>query len=129
MQHKFLLSFIFIAFCLNGFSQNSAFAITGQAAGNMNWTDIRSIDMASGNINSVLFENGKTKYLFEDAETNQKVDEVFLRTLVNNIPKVAGQEINVNNPSPTFFMSAAIAYDKKHDKLFFASMHTGQLVA
>ena len=128
MQHKFLLSFIFIAFCLNGFSQNSAFAITGQAAGNMNWTDIRSIDMASGNINSVLFENGKTKYLFEDAETNQKVDEVFLRTLVNNIPKVAGQEINVNNPSPTFFMSAAIAYDKKHDKLFFASMHTGQLV-
>ncbi|MGN6193488.1 MAG: T9SS type A sorting domain-containing protein [Ginsengibacter sp.] len=128
MKHKFLLSFIFIIFCLNAFSQNSAFAVTGQSTGNLNWTDIRSIDMASGNVNSVLFENGKSKYLFEDAETNRKIDVNSFRSIVNNIPKVAGQQININNPSPTFLMSAAIAYDKKHDKLFFASMHTGQLV-
>src|SRR6185312_2822129 len=128
MKHKFLLSFIFIAFCINGFSQNLAFAITGQSAGNLNWTDIRSIDMASGDVKSVLFENGKTKYVFEDAETKREIYEISLPSSIKNIPRVSGQEINLNNPSPTFLMSAAIAYDKKHGKLFFASMHTGRLV-
>ena len=41
---------------------------------------------------------------------------------------VSSNTIAVNNPSPTMLMSAAAAYDKRHDKLFFASMRTGQLV-
>jgi hypothetical protein len=134
MKHKFLLSFIFLAFCFNGFSQQDrAFAITGQGNGNFNWTDIRSIDMASGNASSVLFENGKTKFSFLDAETSHTVDqlsskEILIASFQNNNAKVFGQDINLQNPSPTSLMSAAIAYDKKHEKLFFASMHTGKLI-
>ncbi|MEO5650685.1 MAG: hypothetical protein ABIR03_12280, partial [Ginsengibacter sp.] len=64
MKRKTLLSVIFSAFFFCGFAQNNnqAFAITGQVNGNFNWTDIRGIDMSSGNANAVLFENGKTKF-------------------------------------------------------------------
>ncbi len=135
MKLKLLLTIIFIAFFFCGFSQgdNRAFAITGQANGNFNWTDIRSIDMASGNVSAVLFENGKTKFSFTDAETKKAVDQITIKgiqnvTGVQNKTSLSALEISSKNPSPTFLMSAAIAYDKKHDKLFFASMHTGRLV-
>ncbi len=134
MKFNFLLSLIFTTFFLNGFSQkNRAFAITGQVSGNFNWTDLRSLDMASGNINSVLFEDGKTKFSFLDAETRRPVEQISIKgtpapAVNTGGTTITAQEIKFKNPSPTFLMSAAIAYDKKHDKLFFASMHTGKLM-
>ena len=140
MKFKLLLSSFFIAIFLPGFSQLStrAFAITGQGNGNFNWTDIREIDMSSGNTNATLFENGKTKFSFLDADTKKPVDQIIIQntpaaTGQNSIavsPKilVSSDKIVIANPSPTLLMSAAAAYDKKHDKLFFASMRTGQLV-
>jgi hypothetical protein len=134
MNLKSLLSFLFIAFSSSVFSQgNTAFAITGQSNKNFNWSDIRSIDMASGNVNAVLFENGKTKFSFTDAATKKPVDQITIKGVpavfkLNNEVKVSAQEVSLKNPSPTFLMSAAIAYDQKHDKLFFASMQTGKLI-
>ncbi len=133
MKLKLSLSFIFIAFCLNGFSQdNRAFAITGQSNKNFNWTDIRSIDMATGNVTGLLYEEGKTKFSFTDAETYKAINQFSLQantaTLKLNGAALSSNKIVLNNPSPTSLMSAAIAYDKKHDKLFFASMHTGKLI-
>jgi hypothetical protein len=127
------LSLLLIAFSPSVFSQgNTAFAITGQSDKNFNWTDIRSIDMASGNVNAVLFENGKTKFSFTDAATKRQVDEITLQgvpaVLTVNDATFSAQKINIKNPSPTFLMSAAVAYDQKHDKLFFASMQTGKLI-
>ena len=89
--------------------------------------------MASGNVNAVLFENGKTKFSFTDAATKKAVDQITLRGVpavlkINNESTFSAQEINIKNPSPTFLMSAAIAYDQKHEKLFFASMQTGKLI-
>ncbi len=139
MKFKLLLSSFFITIFLPGFSQLSsrAFAITGQGNGNFNWTDIREIDMSSGNINATLFENGKTKFSLLDADTKKPVDQITIQgntggTSQNNVivsPQiiVSADKIIVANPSPTLLMSAAAAYDKKHDKLFFASMRTGQL--
>lgn len=133
MKHKFLLSFIFFATSFNAPSQqNQAFAITGQANGNFNWTDIRSINMSSGNVNSVLFENGKTKFTYSDAETNRPIDQMSLNGImpafaINDTAKISSAGINLKNPSPTFLTSAAIAFDEKHQKLFFASMHTAKL--
>lgn len=132
MRLKLLLSIIFIAFFSTGFSQDiRAFAITGQANGSSNWADIRTIDMSSGNVTGVLYEAGKTEFSFKDAETNQAVNQISLKGIQGSIlvnGKSAINSINVKNPSPTLLMSAAIAYDKKHSKLFFASMHTGNLV-
>jgi Secretion system C-terminal sorting domain len=130
---QILLSSILLTLFYSAFSQNNrAFAITGQVNKNFNWTDIRSLDMSTGSVNGLLFENGKTKFSYIDAETRQPVVQYNLKsmaTLVAAQNKNAGslQQINFSDPSPTFLMSAAIAYDQKHEKLFFASMHTGRL--
>jgi hypothetical protein len=135
MKLKFLLLLLCAIVIFKGFSQqgNRAFAITGQANANFNWTDIRVIDMGSGNTNATLFENGKTKFSFIDAETRKTVDQLTLKgyrsTLQANQNTAASAATVVpSNLSPTVLMSAAAAYDKRHDKLFFATMHTGQLV-
>jgi len=134
MKLRFLLLLLFTPIFFKGFTQETthAFAITGQANGNFNWTDIRVIDMASGNTSATLFENGKTKFSFIDAETRKTVDQITLKgnpaTLLQNGVDVSSNAIVYNNPSPTVLMSAAAAYDKRHDKLFFATMRTGQLV-
>ncbi|HEY5406114.1 MAG TPA: T9SS type A sorting domain-containing protein [Ginsengibacter sp.] len=119
-------------FTLSAQQNNVAYAITGQDNANFNWSDIRVIDMATGNTNSTVFENGKTKFSFVDAETGHNVDQLILTgnpaTLQQNDMTVSANNILVKNPSPTFSMSAAAAYDRRHDKLFFATMRTGQLV-
>lgn len=133
MKFTFLPIIIFSAFSINSFSQSGTFfAITGQGKGDFNWSDIRSFDMDSGNVNSVLFQNGKTHFSFVNAESNLPVDQTTI-----NIPASVSKKLNGNilgpsivtrNPSPTLLMSAAIAYDQKHGKLFFASMKSNQLV-
>lgn len=135
MKEKIIFPIIFVGFYINAFSQqNIAFAITGQGKENFNWSDIRSIDMNSGNVNGVLFENGKSKFYFKNAETNQPINLLSLKgvtappSLAGIGAKISPLEINLKNPSPTFLTSAAIAYDKQHQKLFFATMHTGQLI-
>ncbi len=134
MKRTFLLLLFFISSFFSAFAQqnNIAFAITGQESSNFNWADIRAIDMTSGITNATLFENGKTKFSFLDAETMRNVDQVSFNGNPANFQKngltVSANKIIMTNPSPTSLMSAAIAYDKRHDKLFFASMHTGQLI-
>jgi len=134
MKLKLLLVLFFTPLFFSGFAQQSnvAYAITGQINANFNWTDIRVIDMASGNANATLFENGKTKFSFVDAETGRPVDQLTITgnpaTLQQNNVAISSNSISVANPSPTYSMSAAAAYDKRHDKLFFATMRTGQLI-
>src|SRR6476659_4423803 len=132
MKLKFLLLLFFAIVSLKLFSHQftRSFAITGQSNGNFNLTDIRILDMVSGNANTTLFENGKTKFSFVDAETRKTVDQFTFKGYPTAIPKgvEASKAVVLNNPSPTTLMSAAAAYDKRHDKLFFAAMRTGQLV-
>ncbi len=134
MKPRLLLSIFLLFIFSTGFSQlsNRAFAITGQANGNFNWTDIREIDMNSGNTNATLFENGKTRFSFTDADTKKPVEQITVQgnpaSISQNNVSASSNTIIVSNPSPTMLMSAAAAYDKKHDKLFFASMHTSQLM-
>ncbi len=133
MKYKFLHAIIFIFFYQITYSQSgTAFAITGHGKGDISWTDIRSIDLATGNATSLLFENGKTPFTFINAETRQPVSNMVMK-----LPSTISQKINANfssseisvaNPSPTMLTSAAIAYDQRHGKLFFASMRTGSLI-
>ena len=133
MKAKILLLLFTVVFS-KSFSQKSnlAYAITGQENGNFNWTDIRVIDMSSGSVQSTIFENGKTKFSFIDAETKRPVDHLIINgnpaVFKQNNVAVSATTINAVNPSPTALMSAAAAYDERHDKLFFASMRTGQLM-
>src|SRR5665213_3104849 len=117
MKLKFLLSILLIPIFSAVFSQNEnlAFAVTGQSLSNLKWTDIRVIDMTTGNTNATLFENGKTKFSFLDALTNKPVNELTVSGNPARLQQIglgitANQNI-INNPSPTQLMSAAMAYD------------------
>jgi hypothetical protein len=133
MKFKFLLSILLTPIFSAVFSQdtNLAFAVTGQSLSNLKWTDIRVIDMTTGNTNATIFENGKTKFSFLDAFTNKPVNELTVSGNPARLQQIglgiAANQNTINNPSPMQLMSAAIAYDKLHNKLFFASMFTGQL--
>ncbi|MEO6838622.1 MAG: T9SS type A sorting domain-containing protein [Ginsengibacter sp.] len=133
MKFTFLPIIIFATFSINSFSQSGTFfAITGQGKGDFNWSDIRSFDMISGNVNSVLFQNGKTNFSFLNAESNLPAD----KTTINIAPlvskkltgSISASGVFAVNPSTSLMMSAAIAYDQKHEKLFFATMKSNQLV-
>ncbi|MEO8821430.1 MAG: hypothetical protein ABI267_01145, partial [Ginsengibacter sp.] len=132
MKFTFLPIIIFSAFSINSFSQSRTFfGITGQGNGDFNWSDIRSFDMASGNVNSVLFQNHKTNFSFVNAESGLPVDKATINIPASVAKKLNGTVSNLvvtGHLSPTLLMSAAIAYDQKHGKLFFASMKSNQLV-
>jgi hypothetical protein len=78
MKLKLLLLLFFTPLFFFFFFHQSNFSyfIKWQADANFNWTDIRVIDMASGNTNATLFENGKTKFSFIDVETGRPVDRL-----------------------------------------------------
>ena len=133
MKPLLVFCFLFFAALSKGFSQdNKVFAITGQASKNFNWTDIRVLDMQSADMKATVFENGKTKFSYVDAETRKDINagsaHVLPAAVQQNGADNSSNAIALSNFSPTNQMSAAVAYDKKHDKLFFATMRTGQLV-
>ncbi len=132
MKLKFTPLALLAIFSLKGFSQDTkVFAITGQANANFNWTDIRVVDMNTGSISKTLYENGKSKFSFVDAETNKAPDLILNDKIVPQVNQnVAGnlKNVAIDPSTPTAAMSAAAAYDKRHDKLFFSSMRTGQLM-
>ena len=134
MKKIILLSTNFLFVFFAGYSQSKtvAFAITGQANANFNWTDIRSIDLNTGDVSDVIYENGVTKFSFRNATTKKEVEKIPLRVnlaslKLNGFSGTIGQA-ELNNPTPTYLKSAALAYDVRQDKLFFAAMHTGNLV-
>lgn len=111
MKHKLsLISFLLFSslFCLAQQS-NKTYAITGQAQGNFNWTDIREIDMNTGGITKVLFENEKVK------SGQAKIAMITPQNHAANVTNIAGTGI------------AACAYDKRTNRLYFTPMLSGDL--
>jgi len=102
---------ISISFSLSAQKANKAYAITGQSAGNFNWTDIREIDLSTGKVSNTIFESGKTA--FSLAKTSKGKNVVLGVHDANSLPMQS--------------MVAAVAYDKRHDKLFFTPMKIGEL--
>lgn len=119
MKIKTLLLFISILFSLLSFSQkNKAYAITGQQSANLNWVDIREIDLATGTATKSIFLSGKNDYRL----VHNGGDKIESFSVASSAEGTA----TVNN-SPTHSMIAAAAYDQKHNKLFFMPIHGGDL--
>lgn len=110
MNVKILLSSSFIALSFAAAAQDAAktYAITGDVNGSFNWRNIRQVDLASG----------KTTGTILDAAAATKWQM--------NYPQAA-KGVATPNKFPTETMVAAAAYDKKHDKLFFAPMRVADL--
>lgn len=134
MKYIFLLLTLFLTTFFQGFSQNntSLFAITGQSVKNFNWMDIRALNMKTGNVEKVLFENGKTEFSYINAEDKTPIKEIKLKGTPTKLSigdtRVESQQIILQNPTPTSLLTAALAFDKKHNRLFFATLHDGRLI-
>ncbi|GAC1585521.1 MAG: hypothetical protein NVS3B19_03150 [Ginsengibacter sp.] len=119
MKIKILLNLFILFISIHSFSQkNKAYAITGQQSANLNWVDIREIDLSSGTSIKSIFVSGKNDYKLVHYG-GEKV-ESFSASLSGD-----GQKSIPN--SPTQSMIAAAAYDQKHKKLFFMPIHGGDL--
>lgn len=106
----------------NSYGQKtSVYAISGQSASPFNWSDIR---MVSSGDNQLLFENGKSQFRLVDANGRQEVKDFTVFFDQQNGSGRTSMKIN----SPTVLMSAATAIDKKYNRLFFATMHSGHLL-
>lgn len=118
MKRTLLLSTFILSFSICAVAQDAdkAFAITGNGKGDFNWMNIRQIDLSTGLVTKNIFENGITNFQMRNVATES---EVFSS-------QQNGKQIGVPE-YPTATMVAAAAYDKKHNKLFFAPMYLSEL--
>ncbi len=131
--------------------QVTAFAITGVQKGNHNWTEVRLIDVATGQEVKTIYQStqqpeilnartGKAIVKNEDVNVSTTANEARTRTIQvtrrdpdNNFIIVEKKEVRItptravdmNKPFST--NSAACAYDKKHERLYYTPMGINQL--
>ena len=119
MKIKFLFFTLSLFTAIFSFAQkNKAFAITGQQSANLNWVDIREIDLSSGTATKSIFVSGKNDYQIVHKDGSKVESFSVSATAEGNVSKTN---------SPTQSMIAAAAYDQKHNKLFFMPIHGGDL--
>lgn len=120
MKRKFLPDFLLVISLFASVNsvlaqKNFAYAITGETHGNINWTVVRQVDLATGVLIRNVYVPAVDKPLLFDALTGKQVtvNTNFLQpesNLQNNA--------QVLNPS----MSAAAAYDAKYNRLYFTTL-------
>ncbi len=106
MKSKLLLATVFIAnsLLLNAQFASKTFAITGKVNNAFFWADIKQVDIASGKVSKTLFESDKTPFKTTNADKGT----------------MAARSVNEN---PTGLGVAACAFDARHNRLYFATMH------
>lgn len=126
--------------------KSTAFAITGSEKGGSNWSEVRLVDIGNGEelksiykpsqepaiLNArtgkaVVKKDGTQKLEATRAERTNHVEEV--RTVEGNkvtvIRKASRAPLSYDKPFAT--KSAAMAYDKKHERLYYTPMGINQL--
>lgn len=123
MNIKFLLSSTLIATSFTVMAQDAGktYAVTGDGNGDFMWMNIRQIDISTGKVVRDVYQKNKTAFVMLDADSKMPVEAGQVTSTVN--PNMSFSFGNL----PTASMVAALAYDKNHDKLFFAPMRIGEL--
>lgn len=107
MKYKTLLFISFIAGSSLSFAQQASktYAITGKPANNFFWADIKQVDITTGKVVKTLFESEQTNFKMADAN------------------KATGAAGATETKRPTGLGVAACAFDSRHERLYFATMH------
>jgi hypothetical protein len=96
-------------------TQRTAYAITGGQKGQFNWTEVKLIDLNTGDVLQSIYENGKSI---------QVINARSGKPIAISADKQSASE---NNQQPFSTFSAACAYDKKHNRLYYTPMGINQL--
>jgi hypothetical protein len=97
--------------------QTIAYAITSSEKGNFNWTDVKQIDLISGNVTRSIFDSKQTNFTVYNARTG-----AALKPVIQN-----GGTVTTNATSPVASLAAACAYDQRHNRLYYAPLFMNQL--
>jgi hypothetical protein len=95
---------------------NKAYAITSVNKGAIEWTEVRLIDLNTGNVIHNVFENTNGQYNVFNGRTSKEIK------LTRQTDSSAD-----NNKRPFAGLSAACAYDKKLNRLYYAPLFINQL--
>src|SRR5688572_26011043 len=98
MNLKLLLTSFTLTLSICSFSQesNKAYAITGSAAGDFQWMNIRQIDLSTGAVTKNIFEKGVTTFQLKNVSTGKELA----------LPTAEGKQLNTAE-YPTATMVAA----------------------
>jgi hypothetical protein len=111
MRHKILLTSCAVIIALAATAQKKqtlAFAITSSEKGTYQWTDVKLVDVNTGELVRTVFDSKLPKAY-----------KVFHAR--------SGREISAAGAPPFNTMSAALAFDKKHNRLYYTPMYINQL--
>jgi hypothetical protein len=147
MKRKFLL-LTAICFCVGAArAQNKAYAITGVQKGSSNWCEVRLVDVTTGEELKTIYKNsqevdrlnartGKPIVAKEPSPELQKINlqapvVTIFRTNDDNktviVTKSLTRVAQTQTDAPFATSSAALAYDKKHDRLYYTPMGINEL--
>jgi len=93
----------------------TAYAITSSEKGNFNWTDVKQIDFTTGLVTRSIFDSKQTNFTVYSARTGKEIKPVTQN----------GATINASIPVAS--LSAACAYDQRHNRLYYAPLFMNQL--
>jgi hypothetical protein len=119
MRYKILLTtcaVLSIFFLTAQKTQNKAFAITGSTRGNLEWANVQLIDLNTGEVLQSVFDNKNSSYGVFNARSGQAIQTKDARGNITDQTKL---------PFATF--SAALAYDQKHERLYYTPISVNQL--
>lgn len=103
---------------LSTFSQSDRFtyAVTDQSRNGANWTVLRKVDLATGNFSNILVDGGSPMTAMYRSGTTENFRNTYSDTFKLYKPELAfGSGV------------AAIAYDRRSERVFFTPMYVDQL--
>ncbi|HUQ66438.1 MAG TPA: T9SS type A sorting domain-containing protein [Flavitalea sp.] len=95
---------------------NNAYAITSESIGSSVWTEVKLIDLTSGQVTKNIYQNSKADYTLYDARSLKQI------TIAKKDSTSA-----MNDLRPFAGYSAACAFDKKSNRLYYAPLFINQL--
>jgi hypothetical protein len=103
----------------------TAYAITSSEKGNFNWTDVKLIDFSTGTVTRSVFDSKQSNITVYNARTGKEIK-------LNTVQNVAGTAAvntatTVSTNMPVVSLSAACAYDQRHNRLYYALLFQNQL--
>ena len=146
MKQKTLLLFLATLTAVTGFTQKNkkitAYAITGAQKGSNNWTEVRLVDLQTGEEVQSVYQSSQSIEVF-NARTGKQIAQPSSQTIrQEQAPEVIRKEVNgsiitiirqrievradqFNKPFSS--SSAACALDSKHERLYYVPMGINEL--
>jgi hypothetical protein len=119
MKYKILLATTALCSTLLADAQKasrSAYAITGATKGSFAWTEVKQIDLGTGEVVQAIYDNQQSVYTVLQARSGKAISVKDEKGTVANTLQL---------PFATY--SAACAYDKQHNRLYYTPMFINQL--